>query len=149
MRRGILTSAPLASRRAFRIDNRNKSGTMGASVFVGHYSVASALKSEQNRIPLWVLFVAVMFLDYVWATFVLLGIEKLRIVPGFTAGSPLDAYYMPYSHSLVAAVTWAIGIAAIYWWRVAVSRRDACVLALVILSHWFLDLIAHPPDLAL
>jgi hypothetical protein len=64
-------------------------------MFVGHYSVAFAVKSERNRIPLWVLFVAVRFLDYVWATFVLLGIEKLRIVPGFKAGSPLDAYYMP------------------------------------------------------
>jgi len=76
-------------------------------MFVGHYSVAFAVKSERNRIPLWVLFVAVQFLDYVWATFVLLGIEKLRIVPGFTAGSPLDAYYMPYSHSFIAALGWS------------------------------------------
>jgi hypothetical protein len=37
----------------------------------------------------------VQFLDYVWAIFVLLGIEKLRVIKGFTAGSMLDAYYMP------------------------------------------------------
>ncbi len=116
-------------------------------MFIGHYGVA--LAAGRQRIPLYVLFVAAQFLDYIWAILVLLGVEELRVIPGFTVGSPLDAYYMPYSHSLVAAVTWAIGIAAIYWWRVAVSRRDACVLALVILSHWFLDLIAHPPDLAL
>ena len=64
-------------------------------MFVGHYSVAFAVKSEQNKIPLWVLFVAVQFLDYIWATFVLFGIEKLRVIKGFTAGSMLDAYYMP------------------------------------------------------
>jgi hypothetical protein len=52
-------------------------------MFVGHYSVAFALKSEKNKIPLWVLFVAVQFLDYIWATLVLLGIEKLRVIrPG-------------------------------------------------------------------
>jgi hypothetical protein len=48
-------------------------------MFVGHYSVAFAIKSDENRIPLWVLFVAVQFLDYIWATLVLLGIEKLRV----------------------------------------------------------------------
>jgi len=34
-------------------------------MFVGHYSVAFAVKSEQNKIPLWVLFVAVQLLDFV------------------------------------------------------------------------------------
>ncbi len=56
-------------------------------MFVGHYSVAFAAKSERNKIPLWVLFIAVQFLDYIWATLVLLGIEKLRVIKGFTAGS--------------------------------------------------------------
>ena len=49
-------------------------------MFVGHYSVAFAVKSEQNKIPLWVLFVAVQLLDFIWAPLVLLGIEKMRIV---------------------------------------------------------------------
>src|SRR6266496_3579935 len=34
-------------------------------MFVGHYSVAFACRTERNRIPLWVLFVAVQFLDLV------------------------------------------------------------------------------------
>jgi hypothetical protein len=70
-------------------------------MFVGHYSVAFAVKSEKNKIPLWVLFIAVQFLDYIWATLVLLGIEKLRVIKGFTAGSMLDSYFHPYSHSLI------------------------------------------------
>ena len=73
-------------------------------MFVGHYGVAFAVKTERNRIPLWVLFIAVQFLDYIWATVVLLGIEKLRVIKGFTAGSMLDSYYHPYSHSLIAAI---------------------------------------------
>src|SRR5438445_8046948 len=81
-------------------------------MFVGHYSVAFAAKSEKNRIPLWVLFVAVQFLDYIWATLVLIGIEKLRVINGFTAGSMLDSYFHPYSHSLITAILWS-GVAAI------------------------------------
>src|SRR5919201_6769156 len=76
-------------------------------MFVGHYSVAFAVKSEKNKIPLWVLFVAVQLLDFLWAPFVLLGIEKMRIVPGITAANPLDLYYMPYTHSLIGALAWS------------------------------------------
>ena len=77
-------------------------------MFVGHYSVAFACRTERNKIPLWVLFVAVQFLDYIWATLVLLGIEKLRVIKGFTAGSMLDSYFHPYSHSLITAVIWIV-----------------------------------------
>jgi len=94
---------------------------------------------------------AVMFLDYVWATFVLLGIEKLRIVPGFTAGSPLDAYYMPYSHCLIAALVWS-GVAVLIYrigWRAKASKAAALLVGLAVLSHWLLDFVAHPRDLAI
>jgi hypothetical protein len=29
---------------------------------------------------------------------------RLKIVPGFMAASPLDLYYMPYTHSLLGAL---------------------------------------------
>src|SRR6266700_5026301 len=83
-------------------------------MFVGHYSIAFAAKTERNRVPLWVLFVAVQFLDYIRATLVLLGIEKLRVIKGFTAGSMLDSYFHPYSHSLIAAIIWS-GVAALLY----------------------------------
>lgn len=116
-------------------------------MFIGHYSVAFAFKTEENRIPLWVLFVAVQLLDYVWATFVLLGIEKLRVVPNFTAGSSLDAYYMPYSHSLVAALGWSVLSVVIYRAGCRAKSSAALLVSLAVLSHWMLDLIAHARDL--
>lgn len=118
-------------------------------MFVGHYGVAFAVKSEQNKIPLWVLFVAVQFLDYVWATFVLLGIEKLRVIKGFTAGSMLDAYYMPYSHSLIAAIVWSVFVGAIYKAVWGAKSSNAVLVSLAVFSHWILDFIAHPRDLAI
>ncbi len=121
-------------------------------MFVGHYSVAFAVKSERNKIPLWVLFVAVQFLDYIWATLVLLGIEKLRVIKGFTAGSMLDSYYHPYSHSLIAAVLWSSVVAIGYkplCNRLGYSYRKsaALVVGVAVFSHWILDLVAHPRDL--
>ena len=50
-------------------------------MFVGHYSVAFAFRTQRNKIAV-VLCVAVQFFDYIWATLVLLGIEKLRVIKG-------------------------------------------------------------------
>jgi hypothetical protein len=123
-------------------------------VFVGHYSVAFAARSGRNRIPLWVLFIAVQFLDYIWATLVLLGIEKLRVIKGFTAGSMLDSYFHPYSHSLVTAVAWSVVAALIF--KAICSRHSRphgksapLIVGAAVFSHWVLDLIAHPRDLAI
>jgi hypothetical protein len=123
-------------------------------MFVGHYSVAFACRTERNRIPLWVLFIGVQFLDYIWATLVLLGIEKLRVIKGFTAGSMLDSYFHPYSHSLITAVIWSVVAALIY--KTVCGRHDrSCsksaplIIGVAVFSHWILDLIAHPRDLAI
>ena len=123
-------------------------------MFVGHYSVAFAAKSGKNKIPLWVLFVAVQFLDYIWATLVLLGIEKLRVTKGFTAGSMLDSYFHPYSHSLIAAILWSCVAAIVYkpicsWLGFVYTKSAALIIGVAVFSHWILDLIAHPRDLAI
>jgi hypothetical protein len=120
-------------------------------MFVGHYSVAFAAKSERNKIPLWVLFVAVQFLDYIWATLVLLGIEKLRVIKDFTAGSMIDSYFHPYSHSLITAIMWSVVAALVYKaiWRKKGPNSAVVVVGLAVFSHWLLDLIAHPRDLAI
>jgi membrane-bound metal-dependent hydrolase YbcI (DUF457 family) len=92
----------------------------------------------------------VQFVDILWAPFVLLGIEKVRIVPGFTATNPLDLYYMPYTHSLVAALLWSLAAGVGYQAVARPSRRQASVVvALAVLSHWMLDFIVHIPDLPL
>jgi len=118
-------------------------------MFVGHYGVALAVKTERNKIPLWVLFVAVQLLDFLWAPFVLLGIEKVRFVPGITATNALDLYYMPYTHSLIGALFWSVVAFAIYkiGWRKIASNRAALLVAFAVFSHWLLDLIVHRPDL--
>ena len=118
-------------------------------MFVGHYGVSFAVKSFEKRIPLWLLFMAVQFVDVLWAIFVLTGVEKVRITPGITATNPLDLYYMPYTHSLVASFLWSS--AALLGHKAA--RRGAnyaaFLVAAAVFSHWVLDLIVHRPDLPL
>lgn len=110
-----------------------------------------AAKKLDNSIPLWVLFIAVQLLDVFWSPFILLGIEKVRIVPGITASNPLDLYYMPFTHSLVAALLWSAGAFILYKLlaKPGSAFKAALVVALAVFSHWVLDLVVHRPDLPL
>jgi len=117
-------------------------------MFIGHYGPAFAGKAAATRIPLWVLFIAVQFLDVIWSIDVLLGIEHLRIVPGLMQASALDLYDMPYTHGLIGAALLAVAFGAV----VAFFMRERrglvfIVAALCVFSHWILDLVVHRPDL--
>ncbi len=119
-------------------------------MFVGHYSASFALKAVRPQVPLWVLLLAAQLVDVGWGLLVLGGIEKLRVVPGFLAGSPLDLYFMPYTHSLLAALIWAAAAGLIYRaWQRQQDAIAALVVALTVASHWLLDLLVHAPDLPL
>src|SRR6266540_7200744 len=120
-------------------------------MFVGHYGVSFAAKRGDRTIPLWALFLAVQLLDVFWSVFVVAGLEKVRIAPGITASNPLDLYYMPYTHSLVAALLWSLGAYVAYRAIRAfrASHRAALLVALAVFSHWMLDLVVHRPDLPL
>jgi hypothetical protein len=81
---------------------------------------------------------------------VLLGIEKVNIVPGYTEANALDLYYMPYTHGLPGALVLSLAFGAI----VATCVRDRRAIAFLVgaaaaLSHWILDLVVHTPDLPL
>jgi len=92
------------------------------------------------------LFLAAQFVDLLWPTLLLLGLEHVAIVQGITRVTPLDFYDYPISHSLLAVVGWAVLFAAIYL-MLRKYRRGAIVCGAAVVSHWLLDLIVHRPDL--
>lgn len=115
-------------------------------MFVGHIGVALGAKGVAPKVPLPVLILAAQFLDVLWPIFLMAGLEHARIEPGFTAASPLNLYDFPYSHSLAAALGWAVAFGLAYRFL----REDSWggwVLAVLVLSHWPLDAIVHRPDL--
>lgn len=118
-------------------------------MFVGHYGPAYAAKATSKRLPLWLLFFAVQFLDIMWSILVLLGVEKLRIVHGFTASSALDLYYMPYTHGVIGALFLSAVLGCISEMFFRQKGKTFLIVALCVFSHWVLDLIVHVPDLPL
>jgi hypothetical protein len=120
-------------------------------MFVGHYAVSLALKGAEKKASLGMLFLAVQFIDILFFPLVLLGIERLNIVENYTEASHFELAYMPFTHSLVAASLWAVVVYAIYRWvlRKPGGNAVALVMGVAVLSHWFLDLIVHVPDLPL
>jgi len=117
-------------------------------VFIGHFAVAFAAKRAAPSVSLGTLFFACEWVDLVWPLFLLAGLERVEIQPGVTAFTPLNFVYYPWTHSLVMGAVWASAFGVLYL-SIRKSSRAALLLAAVVLSHWFLDLVAHRPDLPL
>ncbi|MDH4109894.1 MAG: hypothetical protein OEW35_16535 [Gammaproteobacteria bacterium] len=111
--------------------------------------MALGAKKYAPQVSLGALFLACQLADLVWPNFVLLGLESFAIDPGNTAMTPLHFSYYPYSHSLVAMSLWAALFAALYALLRRGRVRPAVLLGAVVLSHWFLDVLTHRPDMPL
>jgi hypothetical protein len=117
-------------------------------MFVGHFAPAFVAAAHPKSPNLPTLFVAGQLVDWGFFVFALAGIERLRIVPGYTAMNNMDLYDMPYTHSLAGSLVWAAGFALLIWlWKR--NWTGALIGGVVVLSHWFLDLLVHAPDLTL
>jgi hypothetical protein len=117
-------------------------------VFIGHFAVGFAAKRAAPSVSLGTLFVACELVDLIWPVFILAGIERVRIDPGNTAFTPLDFVSYPWTHSLLMNVAWAV-LSGLLYFSIRKELRGAVIVAIVVLSHWFLDLVAHRPDLPL
>lgn len=115
-------------------------------MFIGHYGVAFAAKKAAPKVSLGWLVAATSFIDLLWSPFLLLGVEHVRIVPGYTAVSPFDLYDFPWSHSLLMTSAYAAILGGLFF-ALKKDGRGALVIAGLTVSHWLLDLVVHVPDL--
>jgi len=117
-------------------------------MFIGHFAVGFAAKRLAPQASLGTLFFAAQFIDLLWPSLLLLGIERVQIAPGNTAFTPLDFEHYPWSHSLLAVLGWSvlIGVAC---HLARHDRRTSSILGVLVLSHWLLDFLTHRPDLPL
>ncbi len=116
-------------------------------MFAGHFAVACAAKRLAPRTSLGTLFFAAQFLDLLWPWLVITGVERLSLAPKDSV-YPLVFDHYPWSHSLLFAAIWALVVGGVYG-LVRRSWRAATVVGALVLSHWFLDLVVHFPDLQL
>ena len=117
-------------------------------MFIGHFAVGFALKRPAPRVSLGLLFLAVQLVDLVWPIFLGLGHARVRAFLGIPPSVPSDLYYGQLTHSLAATLGWAALLAVVYY-SSSRYRAGALALAAGVLSHWFLDLLVHQPDLTL
>src|SRR2546425_384195 len=84
-------------------------------MFIGHFAVGFASKKLAPKASLGPLLAAPLLADILWPVFVLLGVERVRIVPGLMAFNPLDLEYYPWSHSLLMDCVWGLVFGGIYY----------------------------------
>lgn len=116
-------------------------------MYIGHFAPALAVSAATPEAPrLGTLFAAAQLIDLVFFPLVIAGVEHMRVVPGITAMNPLDLYHMPYTHSLLAATLWGLAFGLVV--LIAARNLSAGIwAAVVVASHWLLDLLVHRPDL--
>ena len=117
-------------------------------MFIGHYAPAFAAATLRGSPRLGTLFIGAQLVDIAFFSFLPLGVEHMRFVPGISAMNPMDLYDMPWTHSLAGALCWAAGFALLL--RATLGTwRAGLIGGAVVLSHWLLDLLVHIPDLTL
>ena len=117
-------------------------------MFVGHYGVALAAKSRAPHASLGVLIIAAQLVDLVWPVMLLLGIERVSIVPSDNPFLRLSFDSYPWTHSLVTTALWGV-LAGVAYGATRRDRAAGVVVGLLVVSHWVLDWITHVPDLPL
>ena len=119
-------------------------------MFAGHVGAALAIGRAERRINVGVFIFAAALLDFVLWLFVLLGWESVTIPTNF-ASTHQPEFIFPYSHGLLASITWSAlaGAAAFLWYpRLEEAKfRAAALVAAAVFSHWLLDALVHAPEL--
>jgi len=117
---------------------------------LGHLAIGFAAKPITPMAPLWALLLASEVPDLLFLGLEAAGIEYQAITQtdlnqGLQIINPGSN---PWSHGLFMTAVWSILIAGIafFFFR---NRRTSIVLGLMLLSHWVLDFLVHPPELPL
>ncbi|MBL8019830.1 MAG: hypothetical protein JNM27_09210 [Leptospirales bacterium] len=123
-------------------------------MLIGHLGVGLAAKKLDSRVPLWVLLVAAVFVDLINCFFLFIGVEVVRVAPGYTAWVPLELVSIPWTHSLALQLFWAafacgavLGFARSK--KIENPTKVALLLGGVVFLHYFCDALVHVRDLAL
>jgi len=112
-------------------------------MYAGHFAAGLALKAREPRAPTWAILLGTGFVDILFGVFLVGGLEKATVTPGVSPGFRLD--FIDWSHSLLMSLVWAALYAACFVKR---GRAVAAVCGFAVFSHFLLDFLMHPGDLA-
>jgi hypothetical protein len=118
-------------------------------MFIGHFALAFGAKRTAPTVSLGLLFAACQLADLLWPTLLLIGAERVIIEPGNTVVTPLAFVSYPYSHSLLTLSVLGVVLGASYAAAWRAPRAAGVTIALLVVSHWLLDVLTHRPDMPL
>lgn len=120
-------------------------------MFIGHYAPALAARTFPKAPALATSFIAVQLIDVGFFSLSWLDIEKWRPNPSLPGFSPIDLYFMPYTHSLLGTAGWATAAALLFAAVAPAGRKlvGSLIIFALVASHWLLDLLVHRSDLGL
>lgn len=105
-------------------------------MYAAHFATGLAIKAAERRAPLFGLLIATGWLDLLFGVFLIFGVE----------GGNYAYFNMPWSHSLLMSVIWAVLFGALYY---PMGLRVSVAMAIAVLSHIALDLGSHYRDIEL
>ncbi|MFZ0590504.1 MAG: metal-dependent hydrolase [Bryobacteraceae bacterium] len=117
-------------------------------MLAGHIAVALAAKRFEPQISLGTTTFAAMLPDFAWCLFLMAGIEHVQFTQDIGAANYLNSINISFSHSLLMDLIWA-GLFAAAYYLTRHYWRGACLVFVVVLSHWLLDWVSHRPDMPL
>ena len=115
---------------------------------INHAASALLFKKhlKNNELPfIWIL-IGVQFIELMWATLNLLGIEKTTTENVVHYVGDIHLAYMPYSHSVISSLIIAF-TAGVFTFFKKKEMRLAVLITLVFLTHILLDIVTHNHDI--
>jgi hypothetical protein len=115
---------------------------------IDHAATALLLKRRFPEQPIIPLLLSVQLMELIWVALNLLGLERTTTEPSVQSVSDVHLAFMPYSHSVVMSLAYAVlawGLLSIFFRQ----SRLGLAVALGITSHLILDLLTHARDIAI
>ena len=113
-------------------------------MYAGHFAAGLALKGTVPEAPTWGILLGVGVLDILFGPFLLIGIEQVTLTPAQSPGFSLD--HIDWSHSLLSSAVLSVVFGLLF---LRLGGKIMLVMGVAVFSHFILDLVMHPADLAL
>lgn len=114
---------------------------------INHAASALLFKKhiKHNELPfIWIL-IGVQFIELMWVTLNLVGIEKTTTENTVNYVGDIHLAYMPWSHSVLLSLLIAFA-AGVFTFFKKKEMRLAVIITLVFLTHIVLDIVTHNHD---
>lgn len=117
---------------------------------INHVVTALFLKKAFPEAPLPGLIIGTEAVELLWVGLNIAGVERTVIDNPMLSIMDIHLVHMPFSHSFFSGLILAVIIGfLILYGRGKAGRAIALAMALAVLSHIFLDLLVHAPDIAI